>query len=81
MDTEGGEEGEGRMHEESIMETYDTICRIDTQWEFAVWLKELKAGLCNILKGWDGEGGSRGKDHMYTYGRFMFCLAEISTIL
>ena len=81
MDTGGGKEGGGKMHEESIMETYVTICKIDTQWEFAVSFKELKAGLCNILEGWDGEGGSRGKDHMYIYGRFMFCLAEPSTIL
>ena len=66
MDTEGGEEEEGRMHEESNMEIYITICRIDSQWEFAVWFRELKLGLCNILEEWDGEEGSRGKDHMYT---------------
>ena len=78
MDTGGGEEEEGRMHEESNMEIYITICRIDSQWEFAVWFRELKLGLCNILEEWDGEEGSRGKDHMYTYGRFMFCLAEIA---
>ena len=26
-----------------------------TQWEFAVWLRKLKWGLCISLKGWDGE--------------------------
>ena len=26
---------------------------------FAVWLRALKPGLCNNLKGWNGEGGER----------------------
>ena len=30
------------MHGKSIMETYITICKIDSQWEFAVWLRKLK---------------------------------------
>ena len=29
------------------METYITICKIDSQWEFAVWVS------------WDGEGDGR----------------------
>ena len=33
----GGEvEGEGKMYGESNMEVYGTICKIDSQWEFAV---------------------------------------------
>ena len=32
-------------------ETYTTLCKIDSQWEFAVWLRELKQGFCNNLKG------------------------------
>ena len=36
------EEGEGEMYGESNMETYITICKIDSQWEFAVWLRKLK---------------------------------------
>ena len=35
------------------------MCEIDSQWEFAVWLKELKPELCNNLEGWDGVGGER----------------------
>jgi len=31
MDTVGGEEGEGEMHGESDVETYNTICKIDSQ--------------------------------------------------
>ena len=37
--------GEGKMHGESNMETYITICKIDSQWEFAVQLRRLKQGL------------------------------------
>ena len=30
----------------SNMETYITICKTDSKWEFAVWLRKLKQGLC-----------------------------------
>ena len=30
-----------------------------------------KALLCDNLEGWDGEGGLRGRGHVYIYGRFM----------
>ena len=43
----------------SNMETYITICKIDSQWEFVVWLRKLKQGLCINLEGWDGEGDGR----------------------
>ena len=46
---ERGEESE--MYRESNMETYNTICKIDSQREFAVCLRELKQGLCNNLEG------------------------------
>ena len=39
------------------METYITIYEIDSQWEFAVWLRKLKQGLCVNLEGWDVAGG------------------------
>ena len=55
----GGEEGEGKMYGESNMETYITIYKVDHQWEFAVWLRELKQGLCINLEGWDGEGDGK----------------------
>ena len=42
------------------METYITICKIDSQREFAVWLRKLKQGLCINLEGWDGERDGRG---------------------
>ena len=59
--------GEGEIYGESNIETYVTICKIDSQWEFAVCLRKFKQGLCNNLEGWDGEGGSRGRGHMYSY--------------
>ena len=44
---------------EGNMEIYITICKIGSQWEFAVWLRKLKQGLCINLEGWDGEGDGR----------------------
>ena len=44
------------MYGKSIMETYITVCKIDSQREFAVWLRKLKQGLCINLEGWAGEG-------------------------
>ena len=32
------------------------ICKIDSQWEFSLWLRKLKQGLCVNLEGWDEEG-------------------------
>ena len=68
MDMRGG--GEDEMYGEGNTETYITMCKIDSQWEFAVGLRELKQGLCTNLEGWDGrwEGSSRGRRHMHTYG-------------
>ena len=74
MNTVGVEEGDGRMYGDSNMETYITICKIASHWEFAVWLRELKLGLCNNLEGWDEkEDGKKVQErgHMYTNGWFM----------
>ena len=56
MDMRGGE---GEMYGESNMDAYITICKLDSQWEFAIWLRKLKLGLCINLEGWDGEGDGR----------------------
>ena len=58
-DTEGVEEKEVETHGDSDMEIYNTMCKIDNQWKFAVWLKELTQGLYDNLKRWDGEGDGR----------------------
>ena len=56
-----GERGRGgEMYGKSTMETYITTCKIDSQWEFAVWLRKLKQGLCINLEGWGGVGREMG---------------------
>ena len=52
----GREEGKDGKYGESNMETYIPICKIDSQWQFAVWLRKLKPGLCNNLEGWEMGG-------------------------
>ena len=54
MDMGKGEERV--MYGKSNTETYIIICKIDSQWEFAIWLRKLKQGLCIYLDGWDGAG-------------------------
>ena len=69
MDTASGEEGEGGMYGESNMATYLTICTIESQWEFAIWLQKLKQGLCINLEGgmvWE-MGGRFKREGIYVY--------------
>ena len=47
------------MYGESDMETYITICKIDSLWKFAVCLRKLKQGFCINLEGWDGKGNGK----------------------
>ena len=47
------------MYAKTNTETYITVCKIDSQQEFAVWLRKLKQGLCINLEGWDGEEDGR----------------------
>ena len=55
----GERRGEGEMYGKSNMETYITICKIDSQREFDVWLRKLKQGLWINLEGLDGQGNRR----------------------
>ena len=58
---------EGEKNGESNMERYITICKIDSQWEFAVCLRKLKQGLYQSRwVGWGGrlEGGSKGRGYI-----------------
>jgi len=52
--------GEGEMYGKSNMETYITVCKIDSQQEFAVWLRKLKQGSVSTGRGGMGRemGGS-----------------------
>ena len=47
------------MYGKSNMETYTSICKIDSQWEFDVWVRKLKQGLWINLEGWDEDGDWR----------------------
>ena len=53
--TYGHEErgAEGEMYGKSNMETHITICKIDSQRDFAICLRKLKQGLCINLDGCD----------------------------
>ena len=58
------------MYGKSNMETYITICKIDSQQEFAVWLRKLKTGVLDQPRGvgWGErwEGGLEGMGiHVY----------------
>ena len=70
----GRREERVRCMERVNMETYSTICKIDSQREYAVCLRKLKPGLCINLEGWDGEGDGRevqeGED-IYIYLRLI----------
>ena len=47
------------MYGKSNMETYITICKIDSQREFYVCLREFKQGLCIDLDRWDRKADER----------------------
>ena len=57
------------MYGESNMETSITICKIDSQWELAVWIWKLKQGLCINLEGGMGQemGESFKREGMCIY--------------
>ena len=80
MDTGEGEEGEGEMYKESNIEIYNTICKIDSQWAFAVWLKELQQGLCDRLKGGMGREMG-GRDMGVPMADSYWCMTENHKIL
>ena len=47
------------MYGRSNVETYITICEIESQGEFSVWLRKLKQVPCINLDRCDGEGDVR----------------------
>ena len=53
--------GEERMRgRERVTWTLNiTVCKIDSQQKFAVYLRKLKQGLCISLEGRDGKGDGR----------------------
>ena len=73
------------MYGKGNMETYITLCKIDSQQEFAIWLRKLKQGCFINLEGWDGEGGGKevqkGKDICIPMADSCLGLTENSKIL
>ena len=67
------------------METYITMCKTDSQREFAIWHRELKQGLCDNLAGWGGEGNGRevweGGDMGVPMADSCWCITENHKIL
>ena len=56
------------MYRKSNMETYITMCKIDSQWEFAVWLRRLTGALYQPrMVGWGGIGGKFKSEGTYIY--------------
>ena len=57
------------MYGKSNMETYVTICKTDSQQQFAVWLRKLKQGVCINLEEWDWERDGREvqREGIYVY--------------
>ena len=74
MDRGWRENGEGEMYGNSNME-----------WEFAVWLGELKQGLCDYLERWDREADEReveeGGDMGVPMAESCWCFTEYNKIL
>ena len=54
---------------EKVTWKHITICKIDSQWEYAVCLRKLKQWLCINPEGWDGErdGMEVKKEVIYVY--------------
>ena len=75
MDMGRGEQrrGEGEIYGKSNMETYITVCKIDSQREFAIWLRKLKLGALYKTRGmgWGGrwERVSKGRGYMLRFDR------------
>ena len=65
------------MYGESHMETYITICKIDSQQGFTVWLRKLKQGLCINLEGWDWVGDGREVQKEGTYVHLWLIHVEV----
>ena len=60
---------ERREKRDENIEIYNTMCKIVSQWEFTVWLWELRQGLCDSLKAVVGieMGGRSGREGTWVY--------------
>ena len=58
------------MYGKSNMETYITICKIDSQWGFAVWLRKPYRGSVST---WRGEMGRETGGRFKREGMYVTC--------
>ena len=65
------------MYGESTVETYITIRNIDSQREFAVWLRKFKQGLYINLEGWDEKGDGREFQRVGIYAYLWLIHVEV----
>ena len=62
---DGKRRGKGEMYQKSNMETYTTICKIDSQRELALWLRKQTGALYQPRGvGW---GGRFKREGIYVY--------------
>ena len=68
MDVVAGRSGWDEWSEQ-LGDINTTICKIDSQWEFAVCLRKLKPRLSDNLEGWSGweVGGRLKREGTYVY--------------
>ena len=61
--------GEGEIYGRSNMETYTAMCKVDSQWEFPIWLREREQGLWSAWRGGMGRevGGRFKREGVYVY--------------
>ena len=75
-------EGDGGMNWESSFENrYITICKIDRQWEFAVWCREINLVLYGNLEGWGRREVQEGGNMCILLTDSCWYMAEINTTL
>ena len=57
------------MYGKGNMETYVTICKIDSQWEIAVWLRNSNRGSVSSERGGRGRemGEKLKREGLYVY--------------
>ena len=74
----GDRRRKGEIFGNSNVETCITICKIDSQGKFAVWLRQQQ-GLCINLEGWDGAGDGRGYIYICIYLWLISCWSLTTT--
>ena len=65
------------MYVESNMETYITMCKVDSKWEFAVWCWELNPVLCDNPEGGIQREDQEGGDICISVAVSCWCMAEV----